>query len=462
MRSIWAVAVNTIRQALRIRVAAVFIVLLVVLLPIMGIVMGGDGSAKGRLQTFVSYGLSLTSFLLCLLTIIASVYSVTNDFDHKQIYIVLTKPIRRSQLLSGKLLGIILLNLVLLVLFSSVIYGITIYIPKFLKVDEAGLVKLNNEFFTARASLIPADVDVTKEVKETYEKLERSGQIPPDILESKIKHKEYMEALVRRIKLGKRAAEPGRNLIWQFDNVRVLEPDKKLFIRFKYNVSVNPPDLNVYSRWVVGDDRQLKYGTEIQTPIYTFDRKDLISTFYEIEVPADAVAQDGYLAVGFLNLPTLNNTVVLFPPRGGLEVLYEADTFSANFLRAVFLVACRLIFLACLGILASSFLSFPVAILLCLVVFSTGSISGFIINSFETTLGETLSGIYAYTVIPFIMKALPQFDKFEPAKFLVPARLISWSLCAKAAGLMVCIKSVFLFILSLLIFRFREVAKVIV
>ena len=64
MRSIWAVATNTIKQAVRMKIAAVFIVLLIVLLPVMSVSMTGDGTLKGRLQTFVSYSLSLTSLLL--------------------------------------------------------------------------------------------------------------------------------------------------------------------------------------------------------------------------------------------------------------------------------------------------------------------------------------------------------------------------------------------------------------
>ena len=92
MRSIWAVATNTIKQAVRMKIAAVFIVLLLVLLPVMGISMTGDGTLKGRLQTFVSYGLSLTNLLLCLLTIIVSIYTLTNDIQQRQIYTVITKP----------------------------------------------------------------------------------------------------------------------------------------------------------------------------------------------------------------------------------------------------------------------------------------------------------------------------------------------------------------------------------
>jgi ABC-type multidrug transport system fused ATPase/permease subunit len=459
MRSIWAVAVNTIKQALRMKIALVFIILLLILLPAMGATMTGDGTLKGRLQSFISYGLSLTSFLLCLLTIAVSIYSLTSDLEQRQIYTVLTKPLRRWQLLLGKLLGVILLDVALLVLFSGIIYAITIYMPKFSRATEDELAQVNNEFFTARAGLTPAEVDVTAEARDIYEKLEKSGQLPQDVIEDKNTRKDYIDSLTRRLKLSKRAAAVGGELVWEFNNVKPLDPNQSLFVRFKYDVSVNPPDLQVYGGWFIGDYRQVRYGTGIKTPFYTFDRKDLIRTFCEIEVPADAVAEDGYLAVGFLNVP-LNNTVVIFPPETGLEVLYKADTFTANFIRAVLLILCRLIFFACLGIMASSFLSFPVAILLCLAVFFTGTISNFVIESFDS-LSEDLSSIYSYTFKP-IIHLLPQFDRFNPAKFLVPGRLLSWPFIAEAVGLMVCVKAFLLLVVGLLIFSHREIAKVIV
>src|SRR4030043_2346886 len=98
MHSIWGVAVNTIKQAVRMKIAAVFIVLLLVLLPFMGVSMTGDGTLKGRLQTFVSYGLSLTNLLLCLLTIIVTIYTLTSDIKQRQIYTVITKPISSYRL----------------------------------------------------------------------------------------------------------------------------------------------------------------------------------------------------------------------------------------------------------------------------------------------------------------------------------------------------------------------------
>jgi hypothetical protein len=451
MGSIWAVATNTIKQALRMKVAAVFLILLLILLPVMGISATGDGTLKGRLQTFVSYGLSLTSILLCLLTIIISIYTVASDIEQRQIYTVITKPIRRSQFLLGKLSGVIILDVLMLGLFSAIIYIFTIYTPAFVNVPDTERIQANNEFFTARAALTVPAVDVSQEVKDRYEHLERSRELPEDI-----SYKEIITELTKQQQLAKRAADVGQVLVWEFNNVAPLA--QNMFIKFKYDVAVNPPDMQVYGRWFAGDYQYIRYGTESKTPIYDRIHKHSVRNFHEIEVPADVVPKHGHLAVAFQNYP-LNNTVIFFPP-DGIEVLYKADTFTGNFIRAVLLILLRLIFLACLGILASTFLSFPVAILLCLVLFSTASFSGFVIESF-TYLSENISMIYSYT-IKWIIQLLPQFDKFNPTKFLVPARLLSWSLLARCAGVMVCIKAFLLLVIALVIFSYREIAKIII
>jgi hypothetical protein len=458
MNRIWAVAVNTIKQALRMKIAAVFIILLFVLLPLMGFSATGDGTLKGRLQTFISYGLSLTSFLLCLLTIIMSVYALTSDLDQRQIYTVITKPIRRFQLVLGKLLGIVLLDIFLLLVFSAVIYTLTVYTPKFYGAGKEDLTKLQNEFFTARKHLVPAEADVTEEVKQTLERLKKDQQLPENVLENETSHQRLVESLTERLKLSKTAAAIGHEVIWEFYDVGPLEPNQSIFVRFKYDVSRNPPDLQVYGNWLIGDTRQIRYGTKIETPIYDFERKDLIRTAQEIEVPADAIADDGYLSVAFFN-PPLNDTIVIFPP-GDLSVLYKADSFTANFLRAVLLILLRLIFLACLGTLTATFLSFPVAILCCLVVLFTGTISGFVLESFEF-MSQDIGRVYSYTIKP-IVQLLPAFDKFSPSKFLLSGELLSWSLLARVAALLVCARSVLLALVAVLIFSRKEIAKVII
>ena len=261
-----------------------------------------------------------------------------------------------------------------------------------------------------------------------------------------------------RKKLEKRPVEVGGELLWEFQNVKPLNPNQSLFIKFKYDVAVNPPDLQIYGRWIAGDYRQIKYG-KMNTPIRYFDQKNFIRTSHEIEIPADVIAEDNLLAIGFINVP-LNDTTIIFPFKDGFEVLYEANTFTANFIRAALLIFHQIIFLACLGVFASTFLSFPVAILLCLAIFSTATVSTFILESFSY-MSENTANIYRYTLKP-IVYLLPQFDKINPASFLVSARLLTWPVLLKIATYMVFVRATLLLIFAFIIFTYREIAKIII
>ncbi len=459
MRSIWAVAVNTVKQALRLKIAAVFIVLLILLLPVMGFKMTGDGTLKGRMQAFISYSLSLTGLLLALLTIFTAAYTLTKDIKDKQIYTVITKPIRRFQYILGKLFGVILLDAGLLSLFAIIIYSITSLMPVFMHADAEQIAQLHNEFFTARASVKPQQPDISQELDEAYNKLKKQGEVPAGVDENPAARHNYRKELARRIGLRRRAAVVGEELVMEFKDVKVKEPNQALFIRYKYDVAVNPADLSIYSRWVAGDVRQFNLAAPLDTPLYSTDRKDLIRTFREFAIPADSVARDGYFALAFQNVP-LNNTVVMFPLEDGIELLYKADTFTLNFIRVVFIIFVRLVFLAALAIFAGSFLSFPVAILLCLAVFTMANMSGYIGESYNVVGGQPNS-LYSYILKPFIM-LLPAFDQLTAAEYLVPGRLLSWPVFAWHGFAVLFLKSLPLAIMSLLVFSFREIAKVIV
>ena len=393
--------------------------------------------------------------MLCLLTIIVSTHTVTSDIEQRQIYMVATKPIRRFQFILGKLLGVIVLDVALLGVFGGIVYAVTVTLPMFSEISPDDRQQIDDEFYTARASLTPPEIDVRDEVMALFnEKGEQLAEVYPSLT-----REEIIKELTARKRLEKRAVAVGQALFWEFEGVKPREADETLFVRFKYDVAENPSDGQVYGRWQIGDLRPFKYGTEMKTPILPVERKDPIRSFREIRVPAEVVADDGYLAVTYLN-PPFNRTVVIFPLEDGLEVLYKADTFTGNFIRAALMILCRLIFLAALGILAASFLSFPVAILFCLVIFFIGTVSGFILASFDE-LGRGWSDLYGY-VIKTLIHLLPRFDKYNPTEYLVPARLLPWTFVGYVIFWMVCIKALLLLILGLVIFSFRELAKIIV
>ena len=81
-------------------------------------------------------------------------------------------------------------------------------------------------------------------------------------------------------------------------------------------------------------------------------------TFHEFQIPANLLDDKGMLAIAFLNV---NDTALLFPVEDGMEVLFPEGGFALNFTRGLGIIFCWMALLAAIGLMAASFLSFPVA-----------------------------------------------------------------------------------------------------
>ncbi|HOK95459.1 MAG TPA: hypothetical protein P5175_05040 [Anaerohalosphaeraceae bacterium] len=458
MHSIWAVAQNTLAQALRMKIAVVIILLLGILLPLMSVVMEGDGTLLGKLQTFTSYGLGLISLLLCILTIAVSAFTLSSDLKRKHIFLIVTKPIRRVEYMLGKLLGILLLDTLLLGLFSGVVYGSVLFVYQTAKAPAEQREKAEAEFFTARLG-IKAQLDkdqLAKQALARYKELKEAGQIPDGMPYSRV-----MSELIGQESMKARKVDPGEVKEWEFQNIRIKntsDPNTLLFVRYKYQVTVTPPDEKVFGMWRVGDIRQFRSGGQFRTPVYRYEEAESIRTVHEFYVPANALAEDGFLGIAFYNNPAMNQTTVI-PEE--LEVLYRTGTFTENYFRAVLMIFIRLMFLAILGLSLSTWLSFPVVILICLIVFLAGLTNGFILDAIES-LPAAAGVVYKFTIKPLLW-LLPQFDgAYNPNRYIVDGRTMRWMFLAATLGITVCIKGLLMFLAGILIFSRREVAKAVV
>src|SRR5690606_16375864 len=72
---------------------------------------------------------------------------------------------------------------------------------------------------------------------------------------------------------------------------------------------------------------------------------------------------------------------VRFNAADGLQVLYRVGSFEANLARSLVLLWVRLGFLAMLGLTAGTFLGFPVACVLSLMVYTAAALSGYLHES---------------------------------------------------------------------------------
>jgi hypothetical protein len=175
-----------------------------------------------------------------------------------------------------------------------------------------------------------------------------------------------------------------------------------------------------------------------------------------LTIPARVVSQDGRLAVRFLNLAPVSVTI----SPSDISVLYVAGSFEWNFVRGLLLILVQLIFLAGLGVLAGSFLSFPVGVLLCCVLLAIGLPREFL-N--EATLGVVQGDFFtaAGGVIVRVMSVLlPDFQSTSPTDSLIDGLNMSWFMLGDTAAVNLGIRTLTTLVLACGIFSRRELARV--
>ncbi|MFO1499919.1 MAG: hypothetical protein U1G07_16270 [Verrucomicrobiota bacterium] len=160
-------------------------------------------------------------------------------------------------------------------------------------------------------------------------------------------------------------------------------------------------------------------------------------------VPSNVVDDSGKLTVNFINR---SESVLLFPVEDGLEVLYREGGFALNFARGIVIIFFWLSFLAAVGLMASSFLSFPVAaffsIGVLMVGMSTKTISlileqGTIFEvNHETGMADAPS-LVDHLALPLfrgLLNLINLVKGFSPIDSLSSSRSVSWMELGVAFG----------------------------
>lgn len=421
----WAVARNLLIEVVRMRVLMVLFVLITASYTVgLALWLYGDaGQADEKVQTFLSYSLSFGASFLSLLTIFLSVGTIAGDIKRKEIFTIATKPVSRGRFLLGKFLGLALLSLVMVALTGVVIYGLARLGQRTEPTSEIERAKLDELVFVARQGVKPPAPDVTAAVAKKVE----------EVVASKILHEAIYRnnpALIAtmRSSLAKRFEEdfiyldnsvaPGGHKTWHFRNIKPIDGAEGLvYIRYKQDVSHNPRDLATVGEWLFGREDPLLAGGQRRLT------KDSINTVHEFGVSASNLSASGDLYVTYRN-PTVNgHIVVIFPPESGIEVLYVAGGFEANFVRTIGLIYLRLVLLGVCGLALGAWLSFPVAALLLMVTFMMGLSSNFILGALEWEAGAAQSQISR-----LIMYILPSYSAYDPVPLIEKGRIVSFDI----------------------------------
>jgi len=122
-RRIWALARLAIQEAVRRNVLVVLAMFAIVVL------FGGwflDPASVNPGKLYLGFILGATNFLVCMVTLILSVFSLPADFKAKAIQTVTTKPVRTGEVVLGRMLGFSLVGTALLAVMAAVGWGFVV------------------------------------------------------------------------------------------------------------------------------------------------------------------------------------------------------------------------------------------------------------------------------------------------------------------------------------------------
>jgi hypothetical protein len=111
LRRAWAIARLSLQEAIRNRVLVAFGLFILVLL-FAGLFLDVKNNNPARL--YLSFVISTTNYLLLLMTVFLSTFSIPNDIKNRTIYTVVTKPVRSGELVLGRIIGFMAIGSVML------------------------------------------------------------------------------------------------------------------------------------------------------------------------------------------------------------------------------------------------------------------------------------------------------------------------------------------------------------
>ncbi len=440
-----AVSQTLVRESVRLKISAAFIVLTLVCLPLIPLWIDPGEPVRYQIQNFLSDSMSLVYVLAACMTLVLACASVSFEIRDRQIWHLVSKPLGRMQYILGKWSGIVLLNLILLLIGGLSIFGFTQYLGT-RAVDPLEVIEVHDEVLTARVGVRPSlEMMSVEEVRGlaydeyqkdpiTRDKVER-GEIDEVSVIRDIAGRIRREQLDRQRSVAPGGFEEGKEYdarIYEFTGLNAARRSgKNLTLRYRFHIGRSE-------------------STDRYPIVFRFpDTLDEVSQEFVPEqrhrllVPSSFIGEDGVLRVQILNggyslSPSedtrrffANGATLMFEPEG-FEIMWQAASFESNFLRAMLVNWVKLAFLAMLGVVTATFLSFPVAILLSFTVFVGGSASPFI----AVSLGQFRPDSDAIAVIRWAQYGialiaaaaewlLRPFGETSPNRSVVEGRLVS-------------------------------------
>jgi hypothetical protein len=485
MISLWAIIKLTCRASIRSHIFHILLLVLLFTIAILPNTVLGDGTASGYIQVSLKYCLGAIGFILSLSIIWVSCFILSNDLETYQIHMVFTKPVSRAKVWVGKCLGVVLVHGILLLFSSMIVYSLILwqfYKKPFTEEEKS---RIENEVLVGRKVFLPELPDIEAKVRLEYAKrikYLKSAQAENFQKLAGAEKGKMLRELRKQIiaQYGEVGPGPSNTKKWNFNG---LSTDIKTPLYFRYRMYIGkisskdqretagiwsvrmliPADENVKDR-KPGEEVAMK---EIFIPKSQYPERLMCGVFHEIGLSPGTIDKEGVVTVAFTNFDR-EGKPVFFQAADGPKLLIKTGSFLENYLRAVFMIFLKLLFLAGLACAAGGLLSMPTAVFVVLSYLLLGIFATFVIDiesqysdseelaqveQWNETLGRVVSHALLWGIIPM--------HKFEVTDEVANGELIEAKFIAKTFFEFFILRGLPVFLIGIWLYRRREMGTII-
>ncbi len=252
-----AVARLVLDEAVRMKMAILFIIGLLILIPLLAMTLDPTDALRYRIQTFLSYGTGVSYGMLALMTLFLATASTAFEQRDKQIFQVMTKPVSRAGYLFGKWLGIMALNAILLAIVAGSVFWYTQYLRTLQPLDMYDRLAVDEQVLTARVGVKPTLEDPTVEVQEkAIEIIQNSPEMDMDgTTIQRIGQAVFDEVRARQLMV-----LPGNFKEFTFHNVKPISKTTKLYADFDQPILLPETVKTRLDVIMLNDDGKVRYA----------------------------------------------------------------------------------------------------------------------------------------------------------------------------------------------------------
>jgi hypothetical protein len=292
--------------------------------------------------------------------------------------------------------------------------------------------------------------------------------------------KRYLKEMRKQIIARHGEIKKGDIRLWTF---RGLDPKQKNLLFLRYRIYVG----KVSSK----DQRETMGIWGARAPIYEDEEKDkpdnpkkepryeivaksphpeqiMCGVFIEQRLSPAVIDPEGKVTIAFTNLDT-GGSPLFFQPGDGPKLMEKRTGFFQNYIRAVFMIFLRIVFLAGLGASAGGLLSMPVAVFLVISYLIIGIAATFIIGiektfDFDTEelekVESALESASRYTSHALMTVVIPM-QKFEVSDTIADGELIELSFIGRFIIEIFILRGLPIFALAIYLYKRREIGLII-